>query len=390
MTNLEAYVTNTETIYSSYDDPFNGIAVRIYARTRDNEPKVITATGFDPYFYVLASEQHTLKTGEHKDLERYEETNVVPLEDRFADITPGREQRELVKVIASHPGAIPKLSDHWDMTWGADVAFTNRFRIDKDIRSGVRVDLGDSDPDDYHVIVDHNQVEPIEMMNVDPRVCVFDIETDDRDSGFPEPGDARILSIVAYDSYDDEYTAFIDLDGESIESKFGLDNEAESLSDLGITEADQLKFERNERRMLISFASYVSSKDPDIIGGWNSGDSNADGFDLPHLISRMREAGANPDRLSRENYVDLDHYGDDWKTEIRGRSTYDFMDAWASTKFTEPDSRKLDRVAEDTLDDAKIEHPNLGYFEMYDENPVLFLNYNGKDVRLNVEIVEDE
>lgn len=397
MSEFDLYLTNTETIYPSYDDPFGDVAVRLYGRTPGGEPKVVTATGFDPYFYIQADEADELPVGDHSDLERYEETDIIPLEDRFAHITPGAEPRELVKVVASHPGAVPKLREFWDTTWGADVLFHNRFRIDKDIRSGVTVEF-DGDPDEDHLVVDHTQITPCEITDVEPRYCVFDIETDDRDVGFPEPGDARILSIAAYDSYDDEYTAFLDLDDESIESKFDLTETHQellgqdllSLADLGIEGVDALNFEPDERRMLIAFASWISDRNPDLICGWNSGDSNSDGFDLPHLIERMREVGASPARLSREGEVSCDQYGDDWYVEITGRTTYDLMDAWASTKFTEPDSKKLDRVAADKLDDTKIEHPGMGYFEMYDSAPVKFLNYNAKDTHLTVEIAAAE
>jgi DNA polymerase I len=404
MSELDIYITNTETIYSEYDDAFTGIGVRLYGREADGTQRTVTVTGFEPYFYILASEKDNLSPSQHQDLERYEETSVKALEDRFNHLTPGVETRKLARVVVSHPGAVPKVRDHYDVTWNADVRFTNRFRIDSGVRSGVRVHREEGGAgSDEHIIVDKDDMEPIEMEDTDPRICMFDIETDDRDSGFPSPGDARLLSIVAYDSYEDEYTGWIDLDGEPFHERFDISQEQlERHADdddpfelslevhLGIDEIDNLNYEKDERRMLMSFGSWVNDRDPDIIGGWNSGDTNADGFDLPHLIERMKVVGASPSRLSREGHVEVDEYDGDYTVELGGRSAYDFMDAWASTKFTEPDSKRLDDVAADKLDDAKIEHPDQGFFEMYRDDPAKFLNYNGKDVRLVKEIVEEE
>jgi DNA polymerase I len=66
------------------------------------------------------------------------------------------------------------------------------------------------------------------------------------------------------------------------------------------------------------------------------------------------------------------------------------MSGWGDTKFTEPRSFKLDDVAADALDDTKIEHQEQGYFEMYRDSPVKFVNYNVKDVRLTVGVNREE
>ena len=389
MTTLDLYVTNCETIYPDRDDPWRDVVVRLYGRCTEDpaDRRTVTVTGFEPYFYVREDECDRWSPADLDDLVRYEETGVVPLEDRFL---PPAEQRDLVKVVADHPGAVPSLRDRFEKTWAADVQFTNRFRIDKGIQSGIRISLDGVDEGREHVTVDHRRVEAIEVEDVEPRVCVLDIETDDRDSGFPDPGEARVLSIAAHDSVTDELTVFLDTEGRDLQAWFGLDDAPESLADLGVTEADRLEYASGEREMLRLFADYVQEHDPDILAGWNSGDSNDDGFDFPHLVARMDDCNVSPARLAREDRYDLDEYNGDWTVDLQGRSTYDLMDAWASTKFTEPDSKKLDRVAQDVLDDAKIEHPDMGYYEMYDADPARFVNYNAKDTLLTVDIAREE
>jgi DNA polymerase elongation subunit (family B) len=79
-----------------------------------------------------------------------------------------------------------------------------------------------------------------------PRIMFYDIET----TGFMSEH-MPIISIVAYDSYTEEYTSFL----------WGIGAE--------------YKYERD---MLEAFIKYVNRTDPDIITGWNS-----DRFDYPYI-----------------------------------------------------------------------------------------------------------
>jgi DNA polymerase I len=383
------YITTTETLYPQ-DTQFSSVVVRLYCRTPDHEYVPVTVTGFEPHFLTRESEREKVRPADYQEIVGYEDVDIDPLSERF-----DHDPTDLVKVVTKKPHQIRHIRDEYEKTWGADTIFTERFRIENEIRTGVRVP---SDGSTDHIICDVDEIEPVEMKDVEPRVLTLDIETDDRASGFPDPGDARILSIAVHDSYDDEYEVFLDLDGERFGEYMDLSNEEEhklanddlSLDDMGITEPDRLTPKKSEKLMLTAFGSYVQEKNPDIIVGWNSGDSTTDGFDCPHIIERMKRIGANPTRLSREREVEVDDRGDDFKPSITGRALYDLMDGWGDTKFTEPRSYKLDDVAADALDDTKIEHQEQGYFEMYRDDPVKFINYNVKDTRLTVEINEEE
>ena len=377
---IEMYVTNTETVYYTQNNNLDDVAVRFYGRTRAGDDETITIKGYEPYFYVPADETDLLKPQEHEHLVRYEESDLIPLADRFDHITPGMEPRKLAKAVITKPSVARQVRQHWDRTWSADVDFANRLRIDKGIKTGVRAPSSECH---------HSEIEPVTIEDVDPRVVFFDIETDDRGEGFPAPGEARILSIAAYDSYDGELVTFLDTNGKTTGEFFNVD-EPQSLADLGLNEPDELITKGSERQMLMEFANWIDDCDPDIITGWNSGDDREDGFDLPHLVERMKAISVNPRRLSREGYVNCEEYNDDWTVSIRGRTTYDLMDAWAGTKFTKPDSKRLDDVAASSLDDAKIPHTGQGYFEMYEDSPQKFIDYNTKDTRLTVEIDEAE
>lgn len=382
----DLYVTRAETLYPNECD-FNEIVVRLYCRTESQEYRTVTVRGFDPFFYTTTAAAEAVNESDHSDLLRYEETDVTALRDRFASLTPWRETRELRKVIVSHPGAVPNLRKHFDVTWGADTLFFERFRIEKGIKTGVRVETADTRDGGTHIVAFQDEIQPVEM-SVEPRVLTLDIELDDRGDGFPSPGEARILSIVTYDSYDDETVAFIDLHGRTLEEHFNLDKAAESIEDLGLEGIDHLEFADTEWKMLTKFSEYVENANPDLITGWNSGDASVDGFDLPHIIKRMKGSNTNPNRLSRTGSVSVDSFKGNHKPSITGRALYDLMDGWGDTKFTEPRSFKLDYAAEQELGYSKIEH-DMGYYEMYREAPVKFLNYNARDVEITAELGED-
>ena len=347
----EMYVTNSETIHED-----NQSVIRLYGRDEDGHEDSVTVEGFDPYFYVLEDATNGIRPRDHDNFVRYEDTEFVHLKD----------EQKLRKVVLDDPRGMRSVQSLFGIenTGEADIDYTNRLRIDKGIETGVRAPSSRCNAD---------EIEPIEMQG-EPRVVTLDIETDDRGAGFPDPGDARILSVVAHDSYTDEYTGFVDLDGISIET---------ALPDLVAAgeapeELDSLEFSPNERRMLIRFGAWISDVSPDLISGWNS-----NGFDIPHIIERMDKVGANSDRLSRDGGAYLNWRGD---PVIQGRTPYDMMGAWKDTKFQNVRSSSLDFASQMELDDAKIEHQDVGFYDLYDTNLRKFLNYNAKDVRLTVEI----
>ena len=352
----EIYITNTECSMN------NGRPeIHLYGRDKTHQMEHVVVEGFKPYFYVRPQAADEISAFDHEDIDHFEETDIVDLVD----------QAGLTKVVVSNPYNLHEVAQLFEDTWEADVDPENRFRIDHGVKTGVRVPSNRCDV---------SEVEPIEM-DEPPRVMTFDIETDDRGEGFPEYGEARILSIVAHDSYSDEYVAFLDMEGESLGDKFpDADlNAVEHPEDLGLDHLDKLNFEPNEKRMLISFYSWVSDKDFDVIGGWNS-----EGFDTPFVIERASRAGTNAGRMGRNGGAGLTWRDDPY---INGRSSFDFMDGWKDTKFTKV-SGSLDSAAEMELDDAKIEHQDMGFYEMYEANTKKFLNYNTKDTKLTLEINE--
>ena len=206
-----------------------------------------------------------------------------------------------------------------------------------------------------------------QFTQLEPRVATLDIETDDRSAGFPELGEERVLSIVAHDSYEDETVGFIDLDGRTIEECF---------PDGCPSGLDQVRCEPTERRMLIAFRSWFQGVDPDLVTGWN-----ADDFDIPFIIERMSKLdGLNEDALSPLGWA-----GHGRNIRIKGRTVYDLLKVYKANSFTELRSYSLDDVAQEVLGAEKIQFDGT-FYDLYDEAPTRFLEYNARDVDLAVDI----
>ena len=353
---MEIYVTNTECSMEN-----SRPIIHLYGRTETEQAKHVVVEGFEPYFYVRPDEAAEFDTFDHENIKRFEETE-------FVDVKGGGE---LEKVVVDNPYEMKDVASLFDEHFEADVDPTNRFRIDYGVKTGVRV------PGDR---VDVSEVESIDL-DAPPRVMTFDIETDDRGEGFPDYGEARILSIVAHDSYTDEIVGFIDMEGKQLGDRFpDADLQGvEHPSDLGLNSLDKLNFEPDEKRMLISFYSWVSDNNFDLIAGWNS-----NGFDTPFVIERGEQIDAESGRMARGGSVGLTWRDDPY---INGRSCFDLMKGWKDTKFSKV-SGALDNAASMELDDVKIDHQEMGFYELYEANTKKFLNYNTKDVTLTVGVNE--
>ena len=184
-----------------------------------------------------------------------------------------------------------------------------------------------------------------------PRVVFYDIET----TGFNSTDD-EIISIVAYDDYNDAYYDFL--------------------------WAPEFEECNSERKMLLEFVKVIRNVDPDILTGWNS-----DRFDLPFIIDRMDHHHIPTEMLSRMGQkVEPYHTGQGMVTRIRGRIVIDYLNAYKKQHYGEMDSYSLESVAQHELGAGKIETGELpGTLwkgKRYDE----LLRYNRRDVEIMAEL----
>lgn len=357
-------LTAIEYIFDDWGKP----EIVLFARSPENsaERYEIHVEGFRPYFYA----PYTEVFGQEDFLLEQEAITEIEYEDTKQAFKTGDN---LARIYTRQPSGVRQARDLFEKTYGADIAFTNRFLIDSGIRAGFSCRNPEGSSTKFTVTPD--SIEPIEqnseLRELKPRICTFDIEVDDRADGFPDMGAERILSIVSHDSYDDETIAFIDLNGREIEDAFPNGKPD------GI---DEVHVQDSERKLLIEFRSWIQERDPDILTGWNSND-----FDIPYVIERFNKIGGlNRDVLSPLEYVTAQRD----EPKISGRVCYDLLTIYKKNSMTELDSYKLDTVAATELGEEKVEFDG-GFYELYENDPATFIEYNAHDTNLTARINDE-
>ncbi|WP_121742687.1 DNA-directed DNA polymerase [Natronorubrum halophilum] len=366
---LELAVMQVDYTIAGYGDEERPI-MHVFGRTSEETLEHVQVVGFRPYFYAPTDS-----------LER-------PPEEQYDRLTGSREVGEdgepyesirgekLTKIFGQTPRDVGQVRDEFDH-YEADILFPNRFLIDKDVRSGIRVP--ERRADDDSLVVPHDEVEAT-AVDVDPRVNTFDIEVNDR-AGFPEDGEEPIVCLTSHDSYRDEYIMWL------YEAPVGDGEIPTEIEDYEPIESDiehEIRSFDEEEAMLEAFVDYIRETDPDILTGWNFED-----FDAPYFLDRLEvledpthDYDLSIDRLSRVDEVWRSNWGG---PDIKGRVVFDLLYAYQRTVFSELDSYRLDAVGEAELGVGKERYAgDIG--DLWEDDPTRLLEYNLRDVELCVEL----
>jgi DNA polymerase, archaea type len=366
---LELAVMQVDYTIAGYGDDERPI-MHVFGRTADGELEHVQIVGFRPYFYAPTDS-----------LER-------PPEEAHDRLTGSREVGEngepyvsirgekLTKIFGQTPRDVGQVRDEFDH-YEADILFPNRFLIDKDVRSGIRVP--ERRADDDSLVVPHDEVEAADV-DATPRVCTFDIEVDDR-SGFPEDGEEPIVCLTSHDSYLDEYVMWL------YEAPIGDGPIPDAIEEYDPIEGEidhEIRSFAEEEAMLEAFVDYVRETDPDVLTGWNFED-----FDAPYFLDRLEELQSpnheydlEVDRLSRVDEVWRSNWGG---PDIKGRVVFDLLYGYQRMVISELDSYRLDAVGEAELGVGKERYAgNIG--DLWEDDPTQLLAYNLRDVELCVEL----
>jgi DNA polymerase elongation subunit (family B) len=353
------------TVQGSGDDEFP--VIHVFGRTHDDEAVQVDVYGFTPYFYAPTASL------DGRPEEQY---------DRLTGSEPGYESirgEDLTKIFGQTPRDVGQIRDEFDH-YEADILFPNRFLIDKDVTSGIRVP--ERRTDDGIVRVPEAEVEPVDVQAT-PRVNFFDIEVDDR-HGFPEDGEEEIICLTSHDSYRDEYILWLYEGDDGVAGPDELDGYEPIRGEI---DTAVRRFD-TEEAMLAAFLDYIEDTDPDLMSGWNFED-----FDAPYLIDRLdvlagphHDYDLDSDRLSRVNEVWDGGWGG---PDVKGRVVFDLLYAYKRTQFTELESYRLDAVGETELGVGKERFTgDLG--DLWESDPEQLLEYNLRDVELVVELNREQ
>jgi len=350
--------------------------VHVFGRTVENDPVHARVHGFRPYFYAPAED---VSPAELRSLD-----GITGFEETDADDEPYESIRgeRLVKIFGRTPRDVGQVRDEFDH-YEADILFPNRFLVDKDVTSGVR--LPRRRADDGSLDVHHTEVRPA-AVQAEPRLSIFDIEVDDR-QGFPEDGEEEIICIASHDSDRDEYVLWIHAGEDGVEAPATIPayDPIREGADLDVTVE---RFD-GEDGMLEAFLDYLDETDPDVLSGWNFDD-----FDAPYLLDRLEKRHAktgdefdlDPDRLSRVDEV----WRSNWQgPNVKGRVVFDLLYAYQRTQFTELESYRLDAIGERELGVGKERYAgDIG--DLWETDPERLLEYNLRDVELCVELDREQ
>ncbi|WP_226040993.1 DNA-directed DNA polymerase [Natrinema sp. DC36] len=366
---LELAVMQVDYTIAGYGDEERPI-MHVFGRTPDGTLEHVQFVGFRPYFYTPT------ETLERPPAEQYDRLTGSEEYDENGEPYESIRGEKLTKIFGQTPRDVGQIRDDFDH-FEADILFPNRFLIDKDIRSGIRVP--ERRADDDSLVVPHTEVEAADV-DADPRVNTFDIEVDDR-QGFPEDGEEPIVCLTSHDSYDDEYIMWL------YEAPIGDGEIPTEIDDYDPIEGDidhEVRAFAEEEAMLEAFIEYIDDTDPDILTGWNFED-----FDAPYFLDRLEElAGPHHeydlsiDQLSRVDEVWRSNWGG---PDIKGRIVFDLLYAYQRTVFSELDSYRLDAVGEAELGVGKERYAgDIG--DLWEGDPTRLLEYNLRDVELCVEL----
>ncbi len=331
-----------------YSKAANGPVIHIFGRDVQGNAIQIDVGGFQPYFYAPADEAR--------------EKNPPSV----ATVEAGTSYRsirgeELARIYTRQPTDVRDVRDRY-RHFEADIPFATRFMIDTGLTGGV---CAPSESVDYRELI-------AAEVDAPARTCMIDIECED-ERGFPDTQRDAIICITCYDSFDADYTTFLFL---SSGTPREIDEKVESG---GLVNGCFRKGKHTvctyttEQEMLRAFAKYISTRDPDVLSGWNFID-----FDMPYITGRMEKLGIPSAQLARLP-------GQSERSALRGRALFDLLTGYKKMHLSQKESYRLDAIALEEVGEQKVRYTGT-ISGLWKTAPALLVEYNFKDVELCVAI----
>jgi DNA polymerase I len=206
------------------------------------------------------------------------------------------------------------------------------------------------------------------------RVCILDIECED-ERGFPDPQRDAVMCITCHDSFIGDYTTFFLKKPGGVVPDFSEKKAGgQTTNGCFVQGKHTICTYDDEAALFRAFAVYITTRDPDILSGWNFVE-----FDMPYIMNRMEKLGLSaPDLLARLK-------GPTERNALRGRALFDLLTAYKKMHGTLRESYRLDAVAEAEVGERKVRYTGT-ISGLWKDDPRLLVEYNFKDVELCVAI----
>lgn len=280
---------------NEYNPDFVGPVLVITGRDKDGNFRKIRCLDdkFKPHFFIQDTKEnrHLLVTHSLS----WEPVDYPSVYD---------EDEKIIKVYVQFPYEVTHYRKYFEHTYNADIVWPQLAMMTLQLPNGF-IEV----PDNADFIT-ADEIKPVPLEKtfyVKPRILYYDIETDmiDHDKDF-SPENSKIISIVAYDNYDNEYFTY-----EWSDKNTGLwteEREVErSIKKYNIvpkTSHDTIYHCTSEQQMLIEFFLLFKKKRPDAWCGFNSHGGNelksygsetkrewTNGFDEPTIYLRAMVNG---------------------------------------------------------------------------------------------------
>ena len=338
---LKGFIVNKH--YDIVDDK---PIIHLYGRL-ENGLSFEVLTESKPHFYIKKNDELKAKSLLHIHVE---ESNFRTMEGI-----------PVVKVLANIPKDVPKLRKFFEENdiacYEADILFTRKFCIDKDILTNIMIEGRPRKGIHTDLIFEDAKISPVkEKTSTTPTMLSFDIETD--------PKAKKIFSVSLYNP---EISTVIVVKNEQIER-------TKLVGNVIIVE--------DEKELLKEFIKEVNKADPDVLIGWNLID-----FDLKILLEKARDFDL-PLTIGRtNNSIRLrlaESFFRDSSVDIQGRVVLDGIQVLKNS-FIKLENYRLNTVAKKYLGESKlIEEYDRGETieRNYYEDPQKLIDYNLKDSEL--------
>ena len=330
-------------LYPTYEIIDGKPSVMLFGKL-ENGQSFLTINSYRPYFYIKESDKKSLP----KEYD-YEKSTLKNF-----------EKKSLVKIYTSIPSEIPTLRKYLEEKgvdcYEADIKFPQRFLIDNNIK--VTVDIND----DYepNELIDRVYREPTlkPAEAYSPKLKIFSIDIETSADG------KKLYSLSIY--------------SKDFERKLIVYNKK-------ILGAENFE---TEEGLLEKFKDIILNEDPDILTGWNVID-----FDLDFLEKKFKENRIqfNLGRDGKACKIKLEsNFFRTSKCDFNGRLVLDAIDMIKGS-FINLEDYKLSTAAHHFLKEKKLigdynKHEEIEKF--YKNDPKKLLDYNLKDAKLVLDIIE--
>jgi len=268
---------------------------------------------FEPYFYAVPAEGAEADKLAHT-LQRTTAGEIAPERCEVVTRSEDLAEREVVRVVAHHPGNVPALRrkfrsmDAVASTREDDVLFVNRFMVDRDVRPLAWTRIEATESDEVPGAMEVAAVEQDLEAAVDLDLLAFDLEVYNPHVTPDASSDPIVVASIAGD---DGYTEVL-------------------------TKPD----EASDRELVQDLARTIRERDPDVLVTYNG-----DNFDWPYLVDRAEEHGIEVQVGRDGSTPDIRQAGRDKAVTVTGRGN---VDGYQMAQRDLPDVKvqTLERVAE--------------------------------------------